>query len=584
MRKIFRYLRPHEWALIILCIGIVFAQVWLDLKTPEYMTQMTNLLMTPGTTTSDIWGIGIYMILCSLGSFGTTVIVTLIAARIATGLSFTLRHLQFAAVEGYSMTEINKFSTASLITRSTNDITQVQMIVAMGLALVVRAPIMAVWAIIKIADKEWHWTLATAITVVILLVVLIILMKIVIPRFKRIQGLTDNLNRITEENLTGIRVVRAYNAEGYQTEKFEKANDELTENQLFAFRKMVIMQPMMMLIMNGLTLVVYWIGAYLINAAEMQDKMVLFSDMIVFSSYAMMIVMSFLMLVMIFTMLPRATVAANRICEVIETPSSILDGSETTGINDKKGCIEFKNVSFKYHDGAENVLSNISFTANKGETVAFIGSTGSGKSTLINLIPRFYDATEGEVIVEGRNVKEYKGSALRSLIGYISQKAVMFKGTVRSNIDFGDNFEQGASDEEIGRALKIAQASFVDGMPGGIDADIAQGGHNVSGGQKQRLSIARALARKADIYIFDDSFSALDYKTDKMLRRAINEEMQDATVLIVAQRIGTIKNADKIIVLDEGRIAGMGTHSELMQNCNVYREIAYSQLSKEELA
>ncbi len=584
MLKVFKYFRPIEWVELLICVLLIMLCVYSDLKVPDYMSNMTTLLTTPGTTTDDIWGVGIFMIIYSLISFAATIVVILLAARIASGVSFNLRHLEFEAVEGYSMTEINRFSTSSLINRSTNDITQVQFVIALGTMLIVRAPVMCIWAISKIVDKDWHWTATTAVAVVIMLGIMITIVALVFPKFKRIQSLTDDINRLTEENLTGIRVVRAYNAEGYQTEKFEETNTDLTGTMLFSMRTLALLNPVMMLIMNGLTLAVYWVGAGLINAAGMADKYLLFSDMVVFSAYAIQIVMSFLMLVMIFILLPRASVAARRIAEVIETPSSIKDGDRDKGDEDKKGTVEFRNVSFRYADGGANVLSDISFKAEKGETVAIIGSTGSGKSTIINLIPRFYDATEGEVLVDGVNVKDYTGRALRKKIGYVSQRAVVFRGTIRSNIEYGDNFDREATDEELMKAVRIAQADdFVSASEDGLDTDIAQAGQNLSGGQKQRLSIARAVARNAEIYIFDDSFSALDYRTDKILRKALSEEMSDATKIIVAQRIGTIKNADRILVIDEGRIVGEGTHDELMKDCEVYREIAYSQLSKEEL-
>ena len=584
MLKVFKYFRPIEWVELLICVLLIMLCVYSDLKVPDYMSNMTTLLTTPGTTTDDIWGVGIFMILYSLISFAATIVVILLAARIASGVSFNLRHLEFEAVEGYSMTEINRFSTSSLINRSTNDITQIQFVIALGTMLIVRAPVMCIWAISKIVDKDWHWTATTAVAVVIMLGIMITIVALVFPKFKRIQSLTDDINRLTEENLTGIRVVRAYNAEGYQTEKFEETNTDLTGTMLFSMRTLALLNPVMMLIMNGLTLAVYWVGAGLINAAGMADKYLLFSDMVVFSAYAIQIVMSFLMLVMIFILLPRASVAARRIAEVIETPSSIKDGDRDKGDEDKRGTVEFRNVSFRYADGGANVLSDISFKAEKGETVAIIGSTGSGKSTIINLIPRFYDATEGEVLVDGVNVKDYTGRALRKKIGYVSQRAVVFRGTIRSNIEYGDNFDREATDEELMKAVRIAQAEdFVSASEDGLDTDIAQAGQNLSGGQKQRLSIARAVARNAEIYIFDDSFSALDYRTDKILRKALSEEMSDATKIIVAQRIGTIKNADRILVIDEGRIVGEGTHDELMKDCEVYREIAYSQLSKEEL-
>ncbi|MTM91834.1 ATP-binding cassette domain-containing protein, partial [Turicibacter sanguinis] len=486
-------------------------------------------------------------------------------------------------VESFSMQEINQFSNASLITRSTNDITQVQMVFAMGLQVMIKAPILAVWAILKILGKNFEWSLVTAGAVCVLLVMLSIILIFAVPKFKIIQGLTDNLNLVTRENLTGIRVVRAYNAENYQEEKFENANNILTRTHLFTGRIMAIMGPGMTLIMSGLSLAIYWIGAYLIEAADRMDKIGLFSDMVVFSSYSIQVVMAFMMLTMIFIMLPRATVSAKRIMEVLNTPLSIVDGTKQAP-TDRVGEVEFRNVSFKYPDAEEYVIENISFKANRGETVAFIGSTGSGKSTLINLVPRFYDATEGEVLVDGMNVKDYKQSDLNNKLGYVSQKAVLFAGTVESNIAFGDNGRQMAKLDQVKKAITIAQGrDFVEKMDRTYHSSIAQGGSNVSGGQKQRLAIARAICRDPEIYIFDDSFSALDYKTDRVLRAALRQETKDATHLIVAQRIGTIIHADKIIVLDEGKMVGIGTHQELLKNCEVYRQIAYSQLSKEEL-
>ena len=482
------------------------------------------------------------------------------------------------------MEEISNFSTDSLITRSTNDITQIEMIVAMGLQLIVKAPIMAVMAIVKIQDKgTWQWSALTACAVVLLVSTILVIMLYAVPKFKRIQGLTDNLNRVSRENLTGLRVVRAYNAEAYQEEKFDKANEELTETHLKAQRAMQVMNPMMSLVMNGITLGIYWIGAYLIDAAGALDKLPLFSNMVVFSSYAMQVIMAFTMLTMIFIMLPRAAVSAKRIEEVLGTKPAILDGS-ASGETALRGEVEFRHVSFRYPDADEYVLHDISFTAHKGETVAFIGATGSGKSTIVNLVARFYDATEGEVLVDGVNVKDYRLHDLYNKLGYVPQRAVLFSGTVKSNVAFGENGKPPAEDEEIQAAVRTAQsADFVEKLEGGYDGAVAQGGANFSGGQKQRLSIARAICRRPEIYIFDDSFSALDYKTDRILRSALKKETAGVTSLIVAQRIGTIKDADRIVVVDEGRAVGIGTHDELMASCEVYREIALSQLSKEEL-
>ncbi|MCU7192740.1 ABC transporter ATP-binding protein [Turicibacter sanguinis] len=583
MGEIFKHLKKPEWGGMIVCLIFIVTQVWLDLKLPDYMSEITRLVQTEGSAMGDIWVQGSYMLFCALGSLISAVIVGFFAARIAATLSKRLRESLYTKVESFSMQEINQFSNASLITRSTNDITQVQMVFAMGLQVMIKAPILAVWAILKILGKNFEWSLVTAGAVCVLLVMLSIILIFAVPKFKIIQGLTDNLNLVTRENLTGIRVVRAYNAENYQEEKFENANNILTRTHLFTGRIMAIMGPGMTLIMSGLSLAIYWIGAYLIEAADRMDKIGLFSDMVVFSSYSIQVVMAFMMLTMIFIMLPRATVSAKRIMEVLNTPLSIVDGTKQAP-TDRVGEVEFRNVSFKYPDAEEYVIENISFKASRGETVAFIGSTGSGKSTLINLVPRFYDATEGEVLVDGMNVKDYKQSDLNNKLGYVSQKAVLFAGTVESNIAFGDNGRQMAKLDQVKKAITIAQGrDFVEKMDRTYHSSIAQGGSNVSGGQKQRLAIARAICRDPEIYIFDDSFSALDYKTDRVLRAALRQETKDATHLIVAQRIGTIIHADKIIVLDEGKMVGIGTHQELLKNCEVYRQIAYSQLSKEEL-
>ncbi|WP_195513402.1 ABC transporter ATP-binding protein [Turicibacter sanguinis] len=583
MGEIFKHLKKPEWGGMIVCLIFIVTQVWLDLKLPDYMSEITRLVQTEGSAMGDIWVQGSYMLFCALGSLISAVIVGFFAARIAATLSKRLRESLYTKVESFSMQEINQFSNASLITRSTNDITQVQMVFAMGLQVMIKAPILAVWAILKILGKNFEWSLVTAGAVCVLLVMLSIILIFAVPKFKIIQGLTDNLNLVTRENLTGIRVVRAYNAENYQEEKFENANNILTRTHLFTGRIMAIMGPGMTLIMSGLSLAIYWIGAYLIEAADRMDKIGLFSDMVVFSSYSIQVVMAFMMLTMIFIMLPRATVSAKRIMGVLNTPLSIVDGTKQAP-SDRVGEVEFRNVSFKYPDAEEYVIENISFKANRGETVAFIGSTGSGKSTLINLVPRFYDATEGEVLVDGMNVKDYKQSDLNNKLGYVSQKAVLFAGTVESNIAFGDNGRQMAKLDQVKKAITIAQGrDFVEKMDRTYHSSIAQGGSNVSGGQKQRLAIARAICRDPEIYIFDDSFSALDYKTDRVLRAALRQETKDATHLIVAQRIGTIIHADKIIVLDEGKMVGIGTHQELLKNCEVYRQIAYSQLSKEEL-
>lgn len=584
MVKILKHLEKKDSLLILGCLVFIVMQVWLDLKLPDYMYEITMLVQTEGSQMSDILLQGSYMLLCAVGSMGAAIIVGYFAAKVAAGFSVRLRAKVFEKTMSFSMEEINGFSTASLITRSTNDITQIQLLIAMGLQAIVKAPILAVWAIAKIMGKSWQWTAATGLAVAFLILLLSIVIFIAMPKFKIIQGLTDNLNRVTRENLTGIRVVRAYNADGYQEAKFEKANEDLTKTNLFTTRLMALMQPSMGLIMSGISLSIYWIGAYLIYNAAAVDRLSLFSDMVVFSSYAMQVIMAFMLLSIVFFMLPRASVSAKRINEVLDTEAKILDGNLTAGKEGLAGEVEFKNVSFKYPDAADYILQNISFKANPGETVAFIGSTGSGKSTLVNLIPRFYDASDGEVLVDGINVKEYSQEALHNKLGYVSQRAVLFSGTVLSNIAYGDNGEDIPDEEMVKKAIEIAQGQeFVEKMEGQYEASVSQGGTNFSGGQKQRLSIARAIARRPEIYLFDDSFSALDYKTDRVLRNALKKEIQNATMLIVAQRIGTIKDADRIIVLDQGKVAGSGTHEELMQTCSVYQEIAYSQLTKEEL-
>lgn len=584
LKLLTKYLKIREWFMIVAILGLIVLQVWLELKSPEYMRQIT-ILIKQGSSMSDIWINGGYMLACAVASAVISIIVGFFVARISSGMAKRVRSGIFDKVQTFSKREMKSFSTASLITRSTNDVTQIQRFVAMGLQVLIKAPIMAVWAILKISGNSWQWSVATAVTVLVIMSVIIMLIVIVMPKFKRMQTLTDNLNRVTRENLTGLRVVRAYNAENYEANKFEKANGELTKTSLFANRMMSLLSPVMSLCMSGLTLAIYWIGAFIINGADDIGKMTSFGDMMAFSSYAILVVMAFIMLTMIFIMLPRASVSAKRINEILDTTPSVQDGTGEYDIHSPiKGEIEFKNVSFKYPDADEYVLHDISFTAHKGETVAFIGSTGSGKSTLIDLVPRFYDATEGEVVIDGVNVKDYKLADLHNKLGYVSQKAFLFSGTVSSNISFGDDIDAKPTEEEIQRAAKIAQAkSFIEKMPEGYNSTITHGGTNVSGGQKQRLSIARAIARNPEIFIFDDSFSALDYKTDKKLRGAINKHLSNATCLIVAQRIGTIKNADKIIVLDQGNMVGMGTHEELLKTCEVYKEIALSQLSKEEL-
>lgn len=587
MLKILKYLTKKDWMFVLFSFLFVVVQVYLDLRLPDYMSEITRLVQTPNSEMREILSAGSYMLLCAFGSLIAAFIVGYFAAQIASNLSWKLRSSVYDKIEGFSMAEINKFSTPSLITRSTNDITQIQNIVAMGLQLIIKAPITAVWAVCKILDKGWQWSGATGGAILVLVLIILVIMIFALPRFKKIQKLTDRLNLVTRENLTGMRVVRAYNAENYQNSKFENVNEEITNNNLVINRVMSILQPGMMFVLNGLTLAIYWIGAYLINDANIMDKMNLFSDMIVFSSYSMQVIMAFMMLTMIFIMMPRASVSAKRILEVLNTKESIVDGDGKFEKTSKTGEIEFKNVSFKYPDseGSDYVLRDINFTAKMGETVAIIGSTGSGKTSLINLIPRFYDVTEGEVLVNGVNVKKYKQKELNNLLGYVHQKAVLFSGDITSNVAYGNNGKENYSELDVKRAVKIAQGTeFVENMENTYNASISQGGSNVSGGQKQRLSIARAICKKAEIYIFDDSFSALDYKTDRKLRSVLKHEISNATNLIVAQRIGTIIDADKIIVLDEGQIAGMGTHHELMKKCRVYQEIAYSQLSKEELA
>ncbi len=585
MLKILKKFTIKEWLLSLMAVLSIVAQIWLDLTMPDYMNEITKLIQTEGSAMSDILIAGGKMLLCALGSLAAAVLTALIASRIASNFSANLRSLLFNKVQSFSMAEIGKFSTASLITRSTNDVTQVQMFIVMGLQVIIKAPITAIWAIFKIEDKSWQWTLSTGVAVVLLLIVVITCVLISMPKFKMMQKLTDDLNRVTRENLTGLSVVRAYNAEGYQENKFEAANTALTDTSLFAHRVMAFMMPGIQLINSGLSLAIYWIGAILINSAGILDKVNLFSDMVVFSSYAMQVVMSFMMIVMISVMIPRASVAAKRINEVLDTELSLRDGERGDGEIGKNGEVEFKNVSFRYPDSDEYVLSGISFTAHKGETVAFIGATGSGKSTVINLVPRFYDVSEGEVLVDGVNVKEYNQQKLRDKIGYVSQKAILFSGDIKSNVAFGDNGKDKIADSDIIDSVYTAQANdFVEKMDNGYDSYVAQGGSNLSGGQKQRISIARAIARHPEIFIFDDSFSALDYKTDKKLRSALAKDCKNATKLIVAQRIGTIRDADKIIVLEDGKMAGIGTHEELMNNCETYKQIALSQLSKEELA
>lgn len=582
MLKLFKQFKKTEWIIMFISLALIFGQVWLELKMPDYMSQITILVQTEGSKMSDILLNGGYMLLCAFGSMAGAIVVTLLTARLSASFSKKTRERLFRKVEALSMKEVKGFSTNSLITRTTNDVTQMEMFIGMGLQLLCKAPITAIWAITKILNKSWEWSAITAVAVVILLSVVGLLILSVLPRFKIVQKMIDKVNGVTRENLTGIRVVRAFNAEDYQQEKFEKVNNDLTNLQLKNQKNLAILSPVMYMVMYLLTLAIYFVGAYLIKDALIADKIGLFGDMVVFSSYAMQIIMSFLMLAMIFMMLPRAQVSASRINEVLDQDISVKNGS-FKGKTKEIGTVEFKNVSFKYPDAEEYLLKNISFKAEKGDTIAFIGSTGSGKSTLINLVVRFYDATDGEILVDGVNVKEYDLKHLYNKIGYVPQKAVIFDGTVNSNIAYGESLKT-KSNDKLKEASKVAQADeFINKMDDRYDTHIASSGTNISGGQKQRLAIARAVARDPEIFIFDDSFSALDYKTDAKLRKELKKYTKEATSLIVAQRIGTIMNADKIVVLENGECVGMGTHKELLKNCEVYREIALSQLSKEEL-
>ena len=580
MFKLLKQLKLKQWIGIAVCLGLIVVQVWLDLTIPEYMSKITVLVQTAGNKLSDVWKVGGKMLACALGSLVSAIGVSFIAAKITSTLAYRLRDKVYNKVSAFSMQEIKNFSTSSLITRTTNDVTQIQMVVGMMIQVIAKAPIMAIWAICKISGKGWQWSMATVGAVMALVIMLSIILIFAVPKFKKIQKLTDNLNSVTRENLTGVRVVRAYNAEQYQEDKFANANKDVSNLHLSVSRVMAIMNPGMTFIANGLSLSIYWIGAFLISKAVGFDKITIFSDMVVYMSYAMQVVMSFMMLIMIFMMLPRASVSAKRINEVLDTEQKIIDGE---GVDSQiKGEVEFKNVSFKYPDAQDYIIEDVNFVAKPGETIAFIGSTGSGKSTLINLIPRFYDVTEGEILLDGKNIKEYTQHQLHSHIGYVPQKAVLFKGTIESNIDFGD--DSNIQQEEVEWAAQIAQAKdFVESKPKKYKSEVAQNGTNLSGGQKQRVAIARAIARKPKIFIFDDSFSALDYKTDKVLRTELKNNIVEATTFIVAQRIGTILDADKIVVLDQGKVVGIGTHEELLKNCSVYQEIAYSQLSKEEL-
>lgn len=582
MFKLFKNFTKREYILMLISFALILFQVWLELKMPDYMSEITILVQTEGSKMNDILINGGYMLLCALGSLLSAIIVGYLVSIISSTFSLKTRKKIFNKVEMLSTNEVKNFSTNSLITRTTNDVTQIEMLIGLGLQLLIKAPITAIWAVTKILNKSWQWSMITGIAVIILLSTIACLVIIVMPKFKIVQRLIDKINGVTRENLIGIRVVRAFNAEKYQEEKFEKVNTSLTNQQLFNQKAFAIMSPIMYLVMYFLTLTIYFVGAYLIRDAGFYDKITLFGDMVVFSSYAMQVIMSFLMLAMIFMILPRASVSARRINEVLDTEISVKEGS-FDGETKEVGTVEFKNVSFKYPDAEDYLLENISFKADKGETIAFIGSTGSGKSSLVNLILRFYDVTDGEVLVDGVNVKEYKKEALNNKIGYVPQKAVMFNGTVLENIDYGKSLKNKSMDD-LKKAIKVAQAEeFVLKMDDKYDSHIAAGGTNVSGGQKQRLAMARAIARDPEIYIFDDSFSALDYKTDSTLRHELKKYTKNATCLIVAQRIGTIMNADKIIVLDNGKCVGIGTHKELLENCSVYKEIALSQLGEEEL-
>ena len=580
MRKLFKNLRKKDYLLILICAVIIFSEVWLELKMPDYMSNITVLVQTEGSKMSEILKNGGYMLLCAFGSLVGAVITSYILTYVSTTFSKNIRKKVFTKTMDLATAEVKNFSVSSLITRTTNDVSQIELVLSMGLSLLIKAPMTAGWAILKILNKSWQWSALTAVCVLVLLTTIAIITSIVLPRFSLVQKLIDKVNRVTRENLTGIRVVRAFNAEDFQEDKFQKENDDLTNTQLFNQKCFAVMEPVMQMVMYTLTLGIYFIGANLINNSIMADT--LFGDMVVFSTYAMQIIMSFIMLSMIFMMLPRANVSATRINEVLDEKLTVNEGL-FNGDTKETGTVEFKNVSFKYPDADEYLLKNISFKAEKGQTIAFIGSTGSGKSTLINLVPRFYDASDGEVLIDGVNVKDYTFESLHNKLGYVSQKAVMFDGTVKYNVSYGKSNKK-ITKEKVEEALKIAQGyDFVSKMDKGIDSHIASGGTNVSGGQKQRLSIARAIAKDPEIYIFDDSFSALDYKTDSVLRKALKENVKDATTLIVAQRIGTILNADKIVVLDNGNVVGIGTHKQLLKNCDVYKEIAYSQLSRKEL-
>ena len=585
MFRLFKSLTKRDKLFMLLCLFLIFGQVFLELQLPAYMQAITILVQSADSELNQLLTIGGLMLAAALGSLILSVIVAVLVASISTNFSANLRELLYNKVLSLSIEDIGNFSKASLITRSTNDITQIQVFLVMGLQMIIRSPIMATWALLRISNEEWAWTFATIASAILLFVIIGASMYFAVPKFKLRQQLTDRLNLVTRENLTGINVIRAYNAEEYQTEKFEVANTEFTGTNIFVNRIMAIMHPSIFIIMNALTLSIYWIGAYLIQNTQTGNELDLFANMIVFSTYAMQVIMALLMLVVVFAIFPQAKVSGDRILEVLETHSTIIEGTETKGMPGHEGEIEFKNVDFRYPDAEDDVLKDISFKVNPGETTAIIGATGSGKSTLVHLIPRFYDATSGEVFVNGRNIREYTQRALNNTIGFVTQSAILFSGDIKGNINYGDNDKAEMTDLEIQRAAEIAQASeFIDGLEEKYDSHVSQSGTNFSGGQKQRLSIARAIARDPEILIFDDSFSALDFKTDSDLRRALQEEMKDVTKIIVAQRVGTIKDVDQIIVLEDGQIVGIGTHEDLLETSKVYLEIAQSQLSEEELA
>lgn len=585
MKKILKRFDKKDWTLVVCAVFFIVIQVGLDLKIPEFMEQITLLVQTGAGSVQPIWRLGGWMVLCAFGSLLASVIVGYFAARLGASFSADLRHALYEKVDSFSLQEMNAFSTSSLITRSTNDITQLQLAIVLGLQVMIKAPILAVWAILKIAGKQWQWTMVTGVTVVGLFVLVLILIQFVIPKFELLQIYLDKLTTVTRENLTGIRVVRAYNAESFEATRFARVNKDLTDTNLFTSRMMALLLPIGTTVLGGLNLAIYWVGASIINAAGPTERLPLFSDMVVYSSYAIQVVMAFVMLVAIFILLPRARVSADRVNAVLDTVPSVVDGTKTDGLPSKKGTVSFQGVGFKYPDAEEYVLKDITFEVEKGQTVAFIGATGSGKSTLLNLIPRFYDATEGTVRVDGLDVRDYRLKSLYDKMGYVAQRAALFSGTIASNISFGKQKEHKATIEEMKSAIRIAQAEeFIQQLEQTYDAPVAQGGTNLSGGQKQRVAIARAIARKPEFLLFDDSFSALDFETDQKLRKMLKQETKDVTTFIVAQRIGTIRDADTIVVLDKGRMVGLGTHDTLMMSCAIYREIASSQFSEGEIA